>query len=73
MPQEILESNDERETEPALPGLVDNFEQVDRTSGFLHRLGDDVARAVDGKISTAPAVDIIGRDRGINIPLRSRH
>ena len=71
--EKILESNDKRKTEAALAGLVHNLEQIDRASVFLQRLGNDVAGGVDGKVSTAPGIDVVGRDCGIDIPLGLRH
>ena len=52
--------------------IVHNLEQIDRASVFLQRLGNDVAGGVDGKVSTAPGIEVVGRDCGIDIPLGLR-
>jgi hypothetical protein len=68
MAQQILEANDERETESTGPRLVYDFEDIDRAAEFLKRTGDDVALLVDREIPAAPAIDIVGRNSCINVP-----
>ena len=67
--KQILEANDQRKTEAAGPRFVYDFEDVDRSTGLLqgHRL--HIASIVDGEIAGAPAVDVVGADRGLNVPL----
>ena len=67
--QQILETNDERETEPALARFVDHLEMSIDPAVFLKRPRNDVARFVDGEITAAPTIDIVSRDGGFNVPL----
>ena len=73
MAQQILEADNERKPEPAGARFVHHLEEIDRAAGFLERFGDDVAGTVDREIPAAPTVDVVSRDRGFHIPLRSRH
>ena len=67
--QQILKANHERKTETALPCLVHHFEDIDRSPAIAQRPHLGVASSVDRKIPRAPALDIVGRDGGFNIPL----
>src|SRR4029077_11647576 len=48
--------------------FIYDFQNVDGATVFLQGPRDDGAGCVDGEISAAPTVDIIGRDRCINVP-----
>src|SRR3984893_12461456 len=49
--------------------FVDALEEVDGTAIFLERLGHNVAFGINSEISTAPTIDIVRRNRGINVPI----
>src|SRR4030095_4725196 len=66
--EQILKSDDERETQTAIACFIYDFQDVDAATVLLQGLRDDVPGCVDSKISSAPTVDIIGRDRCINVP-----
>ena len=53
---------------PAIARFIYDFQNVDGAAVLLQRLRDDVAGRVDSKITSAPAIDIISRDRCINVP-----
>src|ERR1700719_2634435 len=67
--KQILESDYERKTQSSRPRFADDFQDIDASTIFLERFGNDVAFGVIGEISAAPGIDIVSRDRGINIPL----
>ena len=67
--QEILEADDEGKPEPARARFVHDFENVDRAAVFLERANLGVAGGVDGEIASAPALDVIGRDRRLDVPI----
>ncbi len=67
--QQVLKPDDERKTEAALARFVDHLEHVNRAAGILQWLRHDVPGAVDREVAAAPAVDIVSRDGGVNIPV----
>src|SRR5262249_8557770 len=69
MTKQILKPNHERKTETTGAGLVHHFENINAAAVFLERFGDHVAFSVDRKISTAPTIDIVSSDGGVNVPL----
>ena len=69
VPEQILKPDDQRETQTAIARFIYDFENVDRAAVFLQRLGDDVAGWVDSEITAAPAIDIVGGDCCVNVPL----
>src|ERR1700730_1553684 len=69
MPEQILKPDDERKTQAARTRFVDDLEEVDGTAIFLERLGHNIAFGIDSEISTAPTIDIVRRNCGINVPI----
>src|SRR5262249_28605133 len=69
MTKQILEPDDERKTQAARARFAYHFENINAAAGLLERCGDHVAFSVDRKISTAPTIDIVSSDGGVNVPL----
>ncbi len=69
VPEQILEANDEREAEPALTRFLHHFEDIDRSPAFLQRADLGVSGGVDREIAGAPAINIVGRDCRLDIPI----
>ena len=67
--ENVLKPDEERKTQAARTRFVDDLEDVDGTAIFLKRLGHNVAFGIDSEISTAPTIDIVRRDCGINVPI----
>ena len=67
--EQILKSDDQRETQTAIARFIYDFQDVDRAAVFLQRSGHHIPGWVDGEITAAPAIDIVGRDRCVNVPL----
>ncbi len=69
MPQQILKTQHHRKAQPVLaPRLVDDFHDVDRRRRIARRRHLDIAARIDRKIAESPAVDIVERSGGGNIP-----
>jgi uncharacterized protein len=67
--KQILETDHEWKTESAGPGLVNYFEKVNAAAIFLKRLGNYVAFGIYREITAAPTVNIVSRDRGLDVPV----
>ena len=66
--QDVLESDQQRELQPARLGLLDHIGQVHRRAGILQRLGHDVPGFVDVKVLRAPAMDVVQIARRLDVP-----
>ena len=69
MTEQILKANDERKTETAGAGFIYNFENIYAAAVFLKRFGNNVAFGVDGEITATPAINIVSRDCGLDVPV----
>src|SRR5690349_17765209 len=68
MPENVLEADEQRQFEPACPGLFDDIVQIHRGAGFLLGRGNDVPGFVDVEIFRAPAVDVVKTARRLDVP-----
>ena len=66
--QDVLESNQQRELQPAPLRLLDHIRQVHRRAGIAQRLGHDVPRFVDVEVFGAPAMNVVQIARGLDVP-----
>ncbi len=67
--QQILESEDQRKGEPALPCLRHDFHYFDGRARDLGRQRVHISLFVDREIAGAPAVNIVERCGGLDVPL----
>lgn len=66
--EEILEAKDHGESEAAFASGGDHLGDIDAGLGISGGLDLDIAVGVDRKIIGAPAVDIVERNSGRNVP-----
>ncbi len=66
--QNILKADEQRKFQPAAFRLLDHVGEVHRRARVLQRLGDDMAGVVDVKILRAPALDVVKRAGGFDVP-----
>src|SRR3954466_279976 len=72
MPQQILETNHERKSKAAGARLVHHLQDVDRSATFHERPDFRVTGRIDGEVTAAPGIDIVGADCGVHVPLGLR-
>ena len=72
MPQNILKPDEQRKFQPAAFRLLDHVREIHRRARVLQRRGDDVAGVVDVKILRAPALDVVKRAGGFDVPRAAR-
>ena len=66
--QEILEAQDQRKSEPAGFGVLDDVHHIDFRGGIPRGQDLNIALFVDRKIARSPAIDIVEGDGGGNVP-----
>src|SRR2546423_2638229 len=69
VPEQILESQDERKTEPAIARFVDDFKNVDRAAFFLKRANLSVAGGIDREVTSSPTIHIVSGNGGFDVPV----
>ena len=64
VPQQVVATDEKGETEPAFPGLIDQFHQIDLLSLLPAGTDRGVSRTVDAHIAFRPSLHIVER-RGL--------
>jgi len=68
MPQNVLETDQQRELQSPALCLFDDVVDLDARASFLQRAGDNAPSLVDVEVLRAPALDVIQVARGLNVP-----
>ena len=66
--QDVLESDQQRELQPARLGLLDDIGQVHRRAGIAQGLGHNVPGLVDVKVFRAPAMNVVQVASRLDVP-----